>query len=198
MKALDEILQEDVPVPETEGHDATGETGTPPDGEQPPVEDPAPRMVPIEALLDERRKRQELEQQLAAPGAPGEGVPADPADAPERDADLHLEGARLDASEQAARGRYPDFEPRARAFTRLAAVDPSLIARLRTEADPAEFAYRMGAMAMELAQGAAHAAHTGQLPQSLSGTRSAGSAGENAPWRPKTLTEILGEKQTHG
>lgn len=164
---------------------ATGEDAGPPPEEG---ADGAPPMVPVSALVNERRRRQEAERQLA--GRAGEPEPEHPAAAFAARAGAgalagevmaHLDGARLGLSEQAARNRHPDFDARLEAFARMAEAQPALLARMGAAPDPAEFAYRAAG---------GGAATAPPPPESLSGARSAGST-HAAPWRPKSLNEIV-------
>ncbi|MDH4229634.1 MAG: hypothetical protein OEW11_07820 [Nitrospirota bacterium] len=124
---------------------------------------------------------------------PRQNTESPPAAVP--DLTRRLLDARLDQAEAVARSRYPDFDAKVQVFARLAAVDPALLARLHTHTDPAEYAYRLGGTALEAGRGALPA--TTPLPESLSGTLSAARA-DTAPWRPKTLFEILGDTRNHG
>jgi hypothetical protein len=176
---------------------AGGEGGPEAPGEAPDFAAEVPgRMVPVSALIDERRKRRAAEMKLARQGpetAPG-GVPAfreDPEGylkALEGTVAAELAAVRVDAAESAARSRYPDFDQKARAFARLATARPGLVAAMEAAPDPAEFAYRVGAQALGLAPAGARPA---AFPESLSESPSA-EGPPAAGWRPKSLSEIVG------
>lgn len=56
--------------------------------------------------------------------------------------DEKLTRFKIDWSEQAARGRYTDFEEKAAIFSQMAEANPALIQQMVSQADPAEFAYK--------------------------------------------------------
>ena len=270
----------------------TGEEGdTPQEDATPPVAEdangpdaPSGEMVPIEALLDERRKRQELKQQLGerdngqkkgeeeppafdprrlfAPPQPGQvpgmplpngvqtpqpgnpgmqpqrqpvGVPPDPyadpdgyetwlqgyttdvqqAERRQQEAEIRME-AWMDAREEMARGRYPDFEATVNnGFARAMTLDPSLGQRMLSATDPAEFAYQVGKQYLEFASNVLNptqpqpnsnpsppATETQKQnqapapgPESLSGARSVGE-GTNVPayTGPKPIGKVVGPR----
>jgi hypothetical protein len=133
---------------------------------------PAPEEsnVPVKALQEERRKRQELEQQVAAMQAqfakpkPPEAPPAF-WDDPDRALEARMEQfgtqiiqrfqqqqtmERINASETVAKGKYADYDDAFRAFQQAASANPSLIQRMTAASDPAEFAYKTGKTAIDL------------------------------------------------
>jgi hypothetical protein len=156
----------------------TGET-TPPE-EAPPAAEAAPpaaeATIPQAALLDERRKRQELERQvqyLLSQQRQPEQPRTQPAPAPDfwEDPDGAL-NARLDAfgttliqrweqqqavsranqAEAAAKAKYPDYDEVIGEFHRAAADNPRLAQEMFAAPDPAEFAYRRAKQTRELAE----------------------------------------------
>jgi hypothetical protein len=177
-----------------------------PAGDDPVGPDPGSPMVPVGALIDERRKRRAAEERLARRGRDGGAGGARFRDDPEgylsamrTQMAAEIATVRVDAAENAARGRYRDYDVKVRAFARAAAADPALVAAMRQAPDPAEFAYRLGARVL----GASAAAATPQaaaapparprppLPASLAGSPSA-EGPPAAGWRPKPLSEIVG------
>jgi hypothetical protein len=126
------------------------------------------------ALKDERRKRQELEQQIAALNARFEAAQRQPAQ-PEPPVDFwdNPQGAiatqvqqavtqalqaekqqqtmtRINESEVKAKATYTDYDDAFRAFHQAAQANPSLIQQMTSAGDPAEFAYKKGKTALEL------------------------------------------------
>jgi hypothetical protein len=200
----------DAPVGPVNGPEPDGDAPAPaaPDpAEVNPIgPDPGNTMVPVGALIDERRKRRAAEERLARQGRDGGAGGARFRDDPEgyltamrTQMAAEIATVRVDAAENAARGRYRDYDVKVRAFARAAAADPALVAAMRQAPDPAEFAYRLGARVL----GASAAAATPQsaaapparprppLPESLSGSPSA-EGPPAAGWRPKPLSEIVG------
>lgn len=127
--------------------------------------------VPVKALQEERRKRQELEQQIAAMQAqfalqkqPQTPVPEfwdDPQGFMAKQLEQHTEQViqrfqqqqtmeRINASETAAKARHSDYDDAFRAFQQAAQANPSLIQQMTSASDPAEFAYSKGKTALEL------------------------------------------------
>ena len=126
------------------------------------------------ALRDERRKRQELEQRLAAIEAqqlqaPPQGL------TPQQEVDFwddpkafmsnmtgqlrnqilndlrheqHIE--RLNTSEAAARSKYADYDEKFAAFSQAVQLNPRLAQELSRAPDPGEFAYGRGKTALEI------------------------------------------------
>jgi hypothetical protein len=126
------------------------------------------------ALKDERRKRQELEQQVAALNARFEATQRQPVQQePEVEFWDNPKGAiasevqravqqvfqaqqqqqtmeRINASETAAKGKYADYDDAFRAFQQAASANPSLIQQMTAAGDPADFAYRTGKRSIDL------------------------------------------------
>jgi hypothetical protein len=144
----------------------------------PAAAEPAPPAEPVNqlpqedfaALKDERRKRQELErrlqameQQLSAPRQ--QQPPVDFWDNPQSFMDERLNQLgsqlleqwdqrqkveRLNISEQAAKGKYPDWNEAYEAFAQAVQANPRLAHEMAQAVDPGEFAYRKGKTAIEI------------------------------------------------
>lgn len=144
-----------------------------------PSAPPAPeesRMVPRDALQDERRKRQELEaqlremqrqvQQIQQPPPVPQAVPdqwEDPeghtryliqqaAASAREEALAEVRRERVLLSAEAAKQRHPDYVEKVDTFNQLAAQNPALIATMMQQPDPAEFAYNTAKQHLELSQ----------------------------------------------
>jgi len=162
--------------------------------------DPGGTMVPVSALIDERRKRRAAEERLHRQGRDGAGGarfrddPEGYLQALKGQVAAEIATVRVDAAENAARGRYRDYDVKVRAFARAAAADPGLVAAMRAAPDPAEFAYRLGMRvlgATAAPEPAPPSPARPALPESLS--RSPSAEGPSAGgWRPKPLSEIVG------
>jgi hypothetical protein len=126
--------------------------------------------VPVKALQEERRKRQELEQQVAAmqaqfaqqqPQTPTPEFWDDPQGFMAKQLEQHTEQViqrfqeqqameRINASETAAKGKYADYDDAFHAFRQAASASPALVQQMKASPDPAEFAYRTGKRSMDL------------------------------------------------
>lgn len=145
------------------GKFAPKETGVKEEG-PPPSES-----VPVKALQDERRKRQELEQQIALlqqqAQQPQPQQPPEFWSNPDGALDARLEQfgskliqqfqqqqriERINASEAEARVKYADYGDAFSAFQQAAQMNPTLIQRMQMAENPAEFAYQTGKRSMEL------------------------------------------------
>lgn len=211
---LDAILTGTTPEPVEAEAEPTGEVETPveattPVAEKPPESKPEtpPGHVPFQALHDERRKRQDLEQRLAqleANKAP-EAKPnlfEDP-DNWEKSLDERVERklatVRQESEqrflvlvEQAAKARHPDFEDVAKVFAETAKVTPGLIEEARNAPDPAEFIYRAG-------QNLKRVQDAGSIDELIRQAEARGEesarqaiAGKPTPKIPESLTDIAG------
>lgn len=120
-------------------------------------------------------------------------------------------GVTLDRAEQAARGRYEDYDSARDAFYQAAVVNPALAQKAMSQADPAEFAYQEGKRLLEMAnygstneyieaeiarrmaeaQKAAMPAPV--IPTSLADAPASGPMGQ-VPVRPMPLNDILGKR----
>lgn len=112
----------------------------------------------LAAAQEERRKRQAMEQELAALR---QTKPAEPAktfwDDPEAALKQHeaqtrqiVLTTRLDTSEAIARQRYKDFDDNVAEFGNLMQTVPGVRDQWLAAADPAEFAYQVGKRQKEL------------------------------------------------
>ena len=116
-------------------------------------------------------------------------------------------GVTLDRAEQAARGRYEDYDSARDAFYQAAVVNPTLAQKALSQADPAEFAYQEGKRLLEMANygstneyieaevarrmaEAQPPAPAPVIPVSLADAPAAGLTGR-APVSPPTLDQIL-------
>jgi hypothetical protein len=153
----------EAPVEQTEAKpDSTrDEKGRFAKAEEKPAEKPQEKPRPdVAAIIDERRKRQALEAELAKlrqeQTKPAERpsvfenedaairVRMDESNAPMREAIYKL-------SVKTARTLYTDFDDAAQAFADASERDPRLITGLRSSDDPGEFIYTMGIHVRELA-----------------------------------------------
>lgn len=114
----------------------------------------------VAAIIDERRKRQALESELAQlrreQSKPTEKPSVfDNEDAAitsrVQEANQPLREAVYKLSVKAARGVYKDFDEAAEAFAEASGRDPRLIEGLRASDDPGEYIYTMGIHVRELA-----------------------------------------------
>jgi hypothetical protein len=206
MKTLDQIVADGPQTGEAadesaaEGLDESAPEGFVPEGhagadDAASAEEARGRMVPVGALIDERRKRRAAEERLTRQGpgqeASGTGGFRDDPDGYLAALKAELAGeiaaVRIDAAEAAARGRHPDFARKAAAFAAVARSEPALVAAMQAAPDPAEFAYRVGARMLGGPSGEA------SLPESLSDSPSAQGPAAR-PWRPKPLSDIVGRR----
>lgn len=145
--AGDEHKSEATPAKEAQLTDKS-KPGTKPD-------DDADGMVPKRAVIDERRKRQELERELAALRAQlNDAVPKQPA---RPDVFEDQEGAfnyvesvieqrtllnRIEMSRELMMDQHQDYEDAEEQFVELAKADPSLVQKMRAAPLPAKFVYQ--------------------------------------------------------
>lgn len=109
------------------------------------VDDSAAKAKAFEtAMLDERRKRQELEAKLAEK----EEKPDFWDDPEARLAEVEsrfeqkLTAERLNISEAFAREKYPDFQEKLDEFAAICQEQPELFQRMIQQSNPAEYAYK--------------------------------------------------------
>ena len=128
-----------------------------------PVEAPKPKEDAYKtAMLEERRKRQEIEARLRA-YEQAKNLPEPPPfwDNPEQAIDSRIERVRSElqqdylnryynALESAARTRHPDYDDVRDVFVQHAQQNPALAAQMNSHPDPAEFAYQQGKLLREL------------------------------------------------
>ncbi len=154
--------------------------------------------VPLAALQDERRKRQELanrldsmEQQAAIAARPDPFE--DPEGAAQFDRQENTETAfrlRCDMSQEMMRQTHADYDEVESIFMEVAEAHPALAVQLANHPFPAKFAYAQGAHFRELLQAGDPQARTA-LPESLAEAPSA-SPRQAAKWNgPKPLKHIL-------
>lgn len=122
-----------------------------------------PPMVPREAHLDERRKRQaaerELEELRARTAGPQVARQAEPeGDPPDPDAEFFqgpsqyvekqlnrvVSNMRLELGQDFMRSQHADYDETVQVFVEAARKDYALQARLNASQNPARFAYEMG------------------------------------------------------
>lgn len=112
----------------------------------------------------------------------------------------------IDRSEQAARGRYKDYDDAIAVFHDAATVNPDLRGKLNTESDPAEFAYREGKRLLEIAnygslneyieaevarRSAPPAPPKPPIPETLADARASRAPAGGVPMAPPSLDDIL-------
>ena len=181
-KGIDELLndpaEQETPT-EAQPRDDNGQFVSRETGEEPQQEtvaEPVPptetEAIPVAALKDERRKRQELEQQVAAMQQQLAAVQQQPQQPPAEFWDdpqafmasqfeqfgsqlmqrwqQEQQIERVNASEAVARSKYADFDDALQSFRQAVQVNPVLAQQMARESDPAEFAYRKGKSALEL------------------------------------------------
>lgn len=121
------------------------------------VEKPSEELIPKSALLDERHKRQELQQQLADLQAQIPQEKPDYWNDPEKAFEQleskignALQTQRLNTSEQLARSRHDDLDEKLDAFQDMVKENPSLQMQMLNAPDPAEFAYNAAKTHLEI------------------------------------------------
>ena len=127
------------------------------------AEEPKPKEDAYKtAMLEERRKRQEIEARLRA-YEQAKNLPEPPPfwDNPEQAIDSRIERVRTElqqdylnryynALEAAARGRHPDYDEVRDVFIEQARQNPALAHQMNSHPDPAEYAYQQGKLLREL------------------------------------------------
>lgn len=147
---LDELLDGEAPKPVEETQppepeaEAKGETDEPPASPEPEpaaeTVDESPT-VPKQALLDERRKRQELEQRLAekAEQKPTPSVFEDEEaynQHIQQQIDQRVNDAQLNISEMLAKRDHPDLDEKVERYKELIADNPALHTQVMATASP--------------------------------------------------------------
>lgn len=164
--------QEVAPEPEATGEpqagperDAQGRFKAKQDetGEKEPQPEPPSEQqthVPLKALEDERRKRQEMEQELAAirqqmqqfqqqrqPEVEPPSIWEDDRAALAHERQITLQQAdqlsRINASEMAARSQYPDFQEHFDLFNQIAVQNPAVVQQAMSDPHPWGRAYQI-------------------------------------------------------
>ena len=143
---LDDILQpgESAILPEETQGEAQGEIQAPQSAAEPPSAEPQPDMVPRAALIAERKKRQQYEQQLRQQPQPqfDPGVfHQDPASIMHY-VDQRLAQDRVSMSRGMAATMYDDYAEMEELFIEEAERNPALVYELNNADNPAVFAYR--------------------------------------------------------
>lgn len=146
---------EPAPTPEPMG-DKPESTAPPADAKPEPSDG---GVVPQRALLDERRKRQELErkfaelqEKLAAPQPKPEPVQAPSWDLEPQQAASHFQQQidiaryqdRVAITEELLKEKYADYDEVAQIFAAAAQSNPQLAAQIFQAPNPARFAYQEG------------------------------------------------------
>jgi hypothetical protein len=144
------------PAPEAQA----SEPDAAPEPESEPKPEPEPPTVPLQALQEERRKRQEYERQLAEYQAQKAQEPppdffADPdqwAQHQQKAMQEQMWSQTIAISESLAREMYgaEKFDTAIEAFEGEVAKNPSLAAQMRNAANPALFAYKAGQEALKM------------------------------------------------
>jgi hypothetical protein len=228
---LDQFLGADEPAQEVIDPiiiDAMDETTgveepVPPTDPAPVVDDTTAKMKAFEtAMIQERRKRQELEYQLAQRQQVQDEDRDEYAESIINKVRVEQDNARIvdkiKISQELVREKYSDYDEKEAIFIQMTEQNPLLIEEMRSSANPANFAYRTATNQQKLAemgdpleyekkltekitakvtadlkkQFDNEAAKRDNLPGSLAGTR--GAAGTHtAEWSgPPPLSDILG------
>ncbi len=178
---------------EGQPHDA------PPASETPEGADGPEPTVPLRALQDERRKRQELAERLTSMEQQAASVARpDPFEDPDGAAEFdRREGTettfrlRCDMSQEMMRQSHADYDEVESVFMEAAQANPALAVQLANHPFPARFAYQQGSRFRELLRAGDPQARA-VLPESLAEAPSA-SPRQAAKWSgPKPLKHILG------
>jgi hypothetical protein len=158
----------DTPAPEptdSRQRDEHGRfVGKPQDGQQeaPPASRQDHGPIPIQALLDEREKRQRAERELeewrrraTPPPSPPQrpDVFADPDGAfqhIEQQVSEQVTRARLDMSVMMEQASKPDYAEKESAFIEAVRANPALYQQMLADPHPAGFAYRVGSQVLAM------------------------------------------------
>lgn len=163
---LDDVFEKSDSVPEVqEPEPEKGEIDVePPSTEEQPADEPEREnaQVPREALIAERKKRQELEDKLKSfeSNQPKKEVE------PEPEVDLFADPdgfrrqvsktisdtaweTKVTLSQEMMRELKPDYDEKEAAFLEAIKDNPSLGQQIRNQANPAKFAYQQGAKWLE-------------------------------------------------
>lgn len=173
------------PAPEPKDDRARDEHGRfvpKPQGEQdaaPPAAKQDHGPIPIQALLDEREKRQRAERELeeyrrrtAQPPAPPQrpDVFADPDGAfqhVERQVAEQVTRARLDMSVMMEQANKPDYAEKESAFIEAVKANPALYQQMLADPHPAGFAYRVGSQVLVMREIGDPAGYRERIEQEL-------------------------------
>jgi hypothetical protein len=173
------------PAPEPKDDRARDEHGRfvgKPQGEQEGAP-PAPKQdhgpIPIQALLDEREKRQRAERELeewrrraTPPPAPPvrPDVFADPDGAfshIEQQVSEQVTRARLDMSVMMEQASKPDYAEKESAFIEAVKANPALYQQMMSDPHPAGFAYRVGSQVLAMREIGDPAGYRERIEQEL-------------------------------
>lgn len=147
MSELDELTEDEADSTVVDEGEVTGEEGaTPAQPEAEPEPEPAPQTVPLAALQDERRKRQELEAQIEQlrDQSPKPDIFEDPDAVLEKlKAEVigHADQRWINASRAMVMASKPDYVEREAVFMELTQGNPSLVSEMMKADNPALFAY---------------------------------------------------------
>lgn len=156
-------------VRKTDEPEATKVEPAKPAGVVEPVKEPPKEVKPelsaesrafLVAAQDERKKRQELEAEVArlraaAPKEPAKDFWTDPDAALKAQKDelmAAVAATRVQTAETIAKSRYPDYLEKIAVFSQIAQQNPWLAKHVQDAPDPAEAAYRIGKNAHDLQQ----------------------------------------------
>ena len=208
---LEDAVIEEPEVATQETVEGTGAEVTRDAAETPaqPAEKPAPDMEGIKAaLLAERRKRQEIEQQLAAKMEEEKPFLGEEYEQrfteTERKFQQQLINQKLDISEAFARDKYADFGDKIVIFEAMVQENPALYQQMRAQATPADFAYKTATNQQKLREkitaeieakyatkGAAEHQKRAELPGTLATVSGAGGATAQTWSGPTSLDDLL-------
>jgi hypothetical protein len=127
----------------------------------PPAATQEARTVPIDSLLDERRKRQELEKELQAIRAKPPEQPKAPdffedpnkyREYVERTVEDRLLNERLNMSEMIVRQAFPDAEEAIAAFMEAAQANPAVVTQALSQPHPYKVVYDEGKRMLAMKQ----------------------------------------------
>jgi len=173
------------PAPEPKDDRARDEHGRfvpkPQDGQQeaPPASKQDHGPIPIQALLDEREKRQRAERELeewrrraTPPPAPPvrPDVFADPDGAfqhIEQQVSEQVTRARLDMSVMMEQASKPDYAEKESAFIEAVKSNPALYQQMMSDPHPAGFAYRVGSQVLAMREIGDPAGYRERIEQEL-------------------------------
>lgn len=162
---------------------STGEQPETPADTVTPADNPIPEDQ-FKGYLTEKRKRQELEAQIAAMQQQMAQFQQPPTELPDFWQDPQTvikqevnqavgqaltqwqqqqEVQRINASEAAAKAKYPDYDEAFGAFRQTVAADPELARQMMAAPDPGEFAYQKGKAAITLSSVGSLEAYEAQL-----------------------------------
>lgn len=141
---LDDILQpgEGDLAPEEMTEQVQGEIEAPQSAAEPPSADPPQDMVPRAALIAERKKRQQYEQQLRQQPQFDPGVFHQDPSSIMHFVDQRLAQERVALSREMAVTMYDDYEDMEELFIEESERNPALIYELQASGNPAFFAYK--------------------------------------------------------